>query len=921
MIQPINRRRLRAIFLSGLGFVAAIAGIEPSSAVQDADKNSNSQPPAARPRWTNTRLIGSPEPPSPYIVEKVFTKIEWKAPLYVAPEPGTKKLWVVLQGGDKLGASRIVRIDDEPDTARAETLLEIDGRLIYGLTFHPDYETNRLVYLFSNGPTGAAERTNRVTRYSVPLAMPFQWDQASERLILEWRSMGHDGGDLAFGRDRMLYIAAGDGTSDSDTWNSGQDVSNLLATLIRIDVDRPAADKPYTVPLDNPFVGMPGVRPEIWAYGFRNPWRMSIDDRTGDIWVGNNGQDLWETAYLVRRGDNFGWSVYEGNHPFYPNRRRGPTPIVPPTIEHSHSECRSLTGGVVYYGAQLPDLNGAYVYGDYSTGKIWGARHRDGSLTWHRELADTPLQIAAFRVDQRGDLLVVDVGGGLYRLRPRPPVDRPPSEFPTRLSDTGLFESTAEHRVAAGLVPYSVNAPGWADGATGDRFMAIPGDKKIVYRADRGWQLPDGAALVQTLSIVAAGSLGGTPRRLETRVLLKQESEWAGYTYLWNDDQTDATLVGKDGAELSVSALSATGRARPQTWRVPARAECLTCHSRAANFVLGLSEAQMNREHDYGSRPANQIAELHRFGMLDEWPARPAKPPAGKPPRPENRLVNPYDVSQDIERRARSYLHANCSVCHVEAGGGNARIELEITKYRDEMNLFSARPQHDTLGLDNAMLVAPGDPDNSVLIGRISRRGRGQMPPLVTSQVDLVAVRLMRDWIAQMPSEHKFVRAWTVADLAADVEQLDAAKPAESGRAVYEAVGCGQCHRLGELGGTVGPDLNGIGRRLKRFELLEALIEPSKVVADEYATFLFGTNDGKLITGRIEREIGSELLIRTGPGDSDVVRVAKSQVSERRKSAVSNMPAGIVNVLAKNQILDLLAYLLSDGKPDAPANR
>ena len=134
----------------------------------------------------------------------------------------------------------------------------------------------------------------------------------------------------------------------------------------------------YAIPPDNPFLDVEGARGEIWSLGHRNPWRMTVDAKTGGLWVGNNGQDLWEFAHLIKRGDNCGWSVYEGSHPFYLNRQQGPGRFAPPTVEHDHGAFRSLTGGVVYYGRRLPGLEGAYVYGDYSTGAIWGVKH-DGT--------------------------------------------------------------------------------------------------------------------------------------------------------------------------------------------------------------------------------------------------------------------------------------------------------------------------------------------------------------------------------------------------------------------------------------------------------------------------------------------------------------------------------------------------------------
>jgi uncharacterized repeat protein (TIGR03806 family) len=862
--------------------------------------------------WTTSRLIGSPEPPPPYTVEKTFTNITMKSPLYLAPELGTDRLLLVLQGGDKDKPSKILRIKDDPETVETETFLQVTNRLIYGLTFHPRYETNGYLYVFSNGPWETDHRTNRVTRYTVDRHGSHRCDLASEAVILEWRSGGHDGGDLAFGLDGMLYITTGDGTSDSDGWDSGQDVSNLLASLLRIDVDHPAEGRLYSVPSDNPFLRLPGARPEIWAYGFRNPWRMTVDRKTGHVWVGNNGQDLWETAYFVRRGENYGWSVYEGSHPFYLNRRRGPTPIVKPTIEHDHSEFRSLTGGVVYYGDQFPELNGVYVYGDYSTGKIWGARHDGNRVVWQRELTDTALQIAAFTVDQRGELLIVDHGGGIYRLT-RTPRDLPRTPFPARLSETGLFTSVRDHQVSPALIPYSVNAPGWADGARGERFIALPGELKITYKNSHGWDFPDGAAIVQTLSLELESGNPASARRIETRVLLRQQGEWAGYSYRWNDEQTEASLaaIAGENLALNIKDSSVSGGIRRQSWRVPSRSECMACHSRAVNYLLGLTEPQMNKEHDYAGVRDNQLRTLDHIGVF-----------AGaltKAPDKLGKLAYPYDPAADLDARARSYLHANCSVCHVEAGGGNAKMELEFTRARDRMNLLGARPQHDTFGIDNAMLVAPGDPDRSVLLQRLSRRGPGQMPPLVTALVDKQAVQLVRDWIAQMKPERPFVREWTMEDMLPVLDQVKAGRSFAPGKAAFRDTGCIQCHRFDGEGGSVGPDLTGVGRRLNAHDALESILLPSKVISEQYASTEIETKDGEIIAGHLEREDATTLVIRANTLAPENVVVQKRDVKRRSLSKTSNMPAGTINILEKGQLLDLLAYLISDGKSDAPA--
>jgi uncharacterized repeat protein (TIGR03806 family) len=860
-----------------------------------------------RTAWTSSRLTGSPEPPLPYTVEKTFANVTFKDPLYVAEEPGTNYLWVVSRGGEVDRPSRVVRLLDDPDAKDLEPLLELPHRLIYSVCFDPEYATNRAIYLFSNGPTSEPERTNRVARYTVARGSSPRVDLKSEQVLLEWRSAGHDGGDMAFSRDGMFYVTTGDGSSDSDDWNTGQTLDDLQGAVLRIDVRHRGDHRPYRVPPDNPFVNTPAARPEIWAYGLRNPWRMSIDPRSGHVWVGNNGQDLWETAHLVRSGENYGWSVYEGSHSFYLERKRGPTPHVPPTIEHSHAEFRSLTGGVVYYGEKLPDLNGAYIYGDFSSGRIWGMHHDGQRVLWHRELADTRLQIVAFRVDQRGELLVVDLGGGLYRLVPTPSGE-PQRPFPVRLSETGLFASVNDHRGASGLIPYSVNVPSWADGAEGERFIALPGESRVDYHSNRSWEFPDGTALVQTLTLQGEPGDASSRFRVETRVLLRQQGEWAGYSYRWNDDQTDAVLVEKEGAETKFTIHDAPpGDPRRQTWRFPSRSECMACHSRAANYVLGLSEAQLNRDHDYGAVRDNQLRTLDHIGVFAS-----ALP---KSPKDAARLVDLDDQCQDLETRARAYLQVNCSACHVSAGGGNSKMELSTTTPRERMNLIGARPQHDTFGIVDAMLVAPGDPQRSVLVHRLERRGRGQMPPLVTTRADPRAVKLMRDWIAHLKPEKPFVRAWEMDDLLPVLDEAKAGRSGAAGKSVFSETGCVQCHRFGGEGGTVGPDLTGIARRVAARDLLESILLPSKVIADEYATYRIETADGEVVAGRIEREDAQVLVLRSASAVGAPIEIEKQDILNRKRSDTSNMPAGMVNVLEKEQILDLLAYL--HGSQDA----
>ena len=544
-------------------------------------------------RVTST-VVGSPDPPPPFRVQRVLPKIKLTNPVTVVNEPGSRRLLIIEQSAAE-GASRLYHTTDTPKDGKLETLLDFPkSSIAFNIAFHPAVCEERLhLHRLERPARSAAESENWtgphkdkhtiVTRYTLDRKPPYKLDPKSALEIISWPSNGHNGAAVAFGHDGMLYVTAGDGTSDSDTDVTGQGMSHLLSKLMRIDVEHPADGRQYSVPKDNPFVGQEGIRPETWAYGFRNPWRMTVDEKTGDIWVGNNGQDLWEQAYVVQRGANYGWSVYEGGHIFYPTRKLGPTPHVKPTVEHSHAEARSLTGGVVYYGNKFPELRGVYIYGDHSTGKIWGARVEKGKLVWNKELADTTLHISDFALDADGELLVLDYQnkelGGLYEFVRTPP-DSGNKNFPRKLSQSGLFASVAEHRVQPGVIPYSVNAALWSDGAYKERALYVPettgtGDEEkpttISVRGNRGWNLPDGTVAIKSFALDMTEGDPNSRRWIETRFLTRHEGEWVGYTYLWNDEQTDATLVEAKGADHKFTIKTADGGTRELAWRYPSR--------------------------------------------------------------------------------------------------------------------------------------------------------------------------------------------------------------------------------------------------------------------------------------------------------------------------------------------------------------
>jgi uncharacterized repeat protein (TIGR03806 family) len=418
----------------------------------------------------------------------------------------------------------------------------------------------------------------------------------------------------------------------------------------------------------------------------------------------------------------------------------------------------------VYHGKRLPELTGSYLYADYDTGRVWGLRYAGGQVTEHRELADTVLRLVEWGEDQDGELYLVDfTGGRLYQLQSNPAQATAENKFPRKLSETGLFASTKDHKPAAGLIPYSVNTELWSDGAAKERFLAIPGEGKIGFDAieypqpapgaPHGWRFPDNTVLVKTFYLETEAGNPDSRRRLETRLLHFEQTPgtqeygdqvWKGYTYVWNDEQTEAFLLAAGGLdrEFTIKDKSAPGGERKQTWHFPSRAECTLCHTQAAKFVLGVNTLQMNRDHDYGGVTANQLRTLAHIGLFDK--------PLPKPPEELEKLPQATDESLPIAERARAYLHANCSHCHRKWGGGNAEFRLLYTLTNDEMGVLGVKPEQGGFELKDPKLLVPGEPDRSMVYHRMTRLGQGRMPHVASTVIHEDAVKLIKQWIAEL---------------------------------------------------------------------------------------------------------------------------------------------------------------------------
>jgi glucose/arabinose dehydrogenase len=325
---------------------------------------------------------------------------------------GSNRLFVAAQRG-------VIHVFPNKNSVKqTKVFLDVSKQVVYkdkqneegllGFAFHPKYKENGHFYLYYT--TTDAPHTSVVTRFTVSKTDPNRADpdSAFEIFRIKQPYWNHNGGTIVFGPDGYLYIALGDGGAGKDPHGNGQNLKTLLASILRIDVDHQQGDLNYAIPKDNPFVNRgEAARPEIWAYGLRNVWRMAFDNATGKLWAGEVGQDLWEEIDIIVRGGNYGWNLREAKHKFL--NGSGPrTDLIEPIWEYDHKVGKSITGGSVYRGKKLPQLTGHYIYADYVTSKIWALKydHAKQKVVANRPIqtAGNKLPILSFGEDENGEI-------------------------------------------------------------------------------------------------------------------------------------------------------------------------------------------------------------------------------------------------------------------------------------------------------------------------------------------------------------------------------------------------------------------------------------------------------------------------------------------------------------------------------------
>lgn len=365
-------------------------------------------------------------------IERAFPELIFNRPLILTHAgDDSGRVFVAEQEG-------IIRVfPNDQDVEETEVFLDIDDQCVYrdnkneegllGFAFHPDYASNGYFYLYYT--TADADLTSVVTRFSVSRDDPNKADPDSEVEIMRITQpfWNHNGGTLAFGPDGMLYIALGDGGSGGDPHGNGQNLTTLLGSILRIDVDHQDEGKQYSIPKDNPFVGQmvpvgrgdkqAPVAPEIYAYGFRNVWRLAFDHVTGALWAADVGQNLWEEINIVEAGGNYGWNIRESRHWFRPDGNDARADLIDPIWEYHHDIGKSITGGAVYRGTRVPELVGKYVYADYVSGLLWAL---DYDAAGNQVTANYSLNgrksVMSFGADDTGELYFMTTFGQLYRF-------------------------------------------------------------------------------------------------------------------------------------------------------------------------------------------------------------------------------------------------------------------------------------------------------------------------------------------------------------------------------------------------------------------------------------------------------------------------------------------------------------------------
>jgi uncharacterized repeat protein (TIGR03806 family) len=663
------------------------------------------------------------------------------SPIYLTQAPGINNRYYVVERPGRirsfvLGGTSTLAVDFSSQVVTAG-----EGGAL-SMAFHPNFATNRYAYIFLT----ASRQTYGITDSSVSMVTVVRrYTVSSDGLTfsnpvdilaprnssdtrLSHQPTNHKGGWIGFSPvDGYLYISLGDkgegggGVPISNNFsNPAQDMNSLHGKILRIDVN---TGSPYGIPADNPFANGGGA-PEIFASGFRNPWRSSFDRLTGELWVGDVGEGDREEVNRVQLGGNYGWPFREGHMDRCNNCIRGQQSVAPVVDLTRADGWVAIIGGYVYRGSAMPELQGRYIFGDFIRSGVTTINYDNNGVASAVDLIPGGGSSPTLSEDNAGNIWRIHSWGGFEQLvRTNAPAA---GNFPETLSATGCFNPQNIREPASGVVAYDINSPLWSDGASKERYFAIPNGTQITIESNGQWSFPIGSVLIKTFL------LQNTP--VETRLLVRhQNGEWGGYSYEWNDAGTEAYLLSAGKTKIVAA----------QEWRYPSRAQCMNCHTApngnlAWERVLGLETAQINRDFIYpGNLIANQIQTLATVNYFTSNPGSHTNLP---------QMPNPHS-SENLTDRARAYLHTNCSNCHQPNGPGRGGMDFRYTSNWATAGYCNQLPSLGNFGITDARLLKPGIAAESIIPLRMARSDIHRMPPLGVSITDSQGLGVIQNWI------------------------------------------------------------------------------------------------------------------------------------------------------------------------------
>ena len=727
-----------------------------------------------------------------------FPNLTFVEPLHLSEIPGGNELLLVCKNG------RIWRFENDPATVQSGVVGVLDWSAhtqtgddmgFYSLSFHPEFgqegspNADHVYVCYSYRP--AAPLTGQGENNTYWTVSRFTWqratgtlDPASEFVLIRQYDphAWHNGGATFFGTDGFLYITCGDGGNSNDSFNNSQRTDfGLFSGILRIDVDNDPAkshairrqpqsspQKPagwpasytqgYGIPNDNPWLASNGsVLEEFFAIGLRSPHSAHYDAVTGDIWVGDVGQESWEEMNRVRKGDNAQWAYREGNAS---GPKSQPAVIIgsglSPEIAYGHTAGNAcVIGGMRYRGAKWAgQLGGRLIHGDHVSRRIWAATLDDFAPPVVEEIISSfsggSRGLASFATDSAGEIYLIAISGPgentgvIHKLVPQ---DITP-DAPALLSQTGFFTDLATLTPIPAAIPFSVASPLWSDGSDKHRWLVIPNDgshntnaEKIVFSENDNWVFPAGSVLVKHFELPLDARNPGLTRRLETRfVVCTSNNGKYGITYKWNADGSDAVLLGAGLAEYHNVTLE-DGSTASRKWDYPSRGDCMRCHNSAAGQALGVRTHQLNHSFHYPAtdRSANQLATFNALGMFNVTLS--------------DTQIGDFlaaraldDVTAPLEHRVRSYLDSNCAHCH-RPDGPVAVFDARLTTPLASQGIVDGGITG-RFDLPGGKYIKPGDPFLSAIRVRMaSAESPVAMPPLAKNLAHAEAVAALDAYI------------------------------------------------------------------------------------------------------------------------------------------------------------------------------